>query len=217
MLSIALNADLIKMSSKIVRDNDDINDCNNLLQSKVKFRGTTKEYVKKYGLNVSIATTLYNRYFLLRNRIPFEACAIAEDALFNARCYTVDGTVVYTDAIVYAYYMRADSASHTTNKSSTERMINDYIYITKAFNQLKAIHSDIKEAFDKHILTLKNNAFVKISRTDDANLTEIKHLIAIAYKGGIFPLPNNSFKDIVKNTLLRNPWLLKFLSKHFKR
>ena len=128
LLNISANADFVKMSSKTIGNGDDINNHDNLDSSLILYHGDAKGYVKKYGLNVAIITTLYKRDFLKKNNIRFEPCSYGEDVLFNARCYILTSSVVFTDAIVYGYYVRSSSVSRSINKVRTERIINDYIY-----------------------------------------------------------------------------------------
>lgn len=213
---------ILKFSSKTVGDSENIN-YNNSNTAKILFNGLSIDYVKKYGFNGAVITSLYNREFLNNHNIYFEPYTCYEDLLFNIRCYSIpDIHVKYTDLIVYLYYVRANSSSRNITKDRCFQIINDCIGINNEIREIisktnqNSISSQYIPILQNYQNRLKRGAFHMIVIAKGLVMSDLRRVSKSLYPPQFYPILTKNKSDRIKNIIIRYPILLWVIKKMIK-
>lgn len=182
------------------------------------FHGSAYEYVKKIGFNGAVITSLYRLNFLKKNNILFEKFSYREDLLFNIRCYTLSNiTIKYTSLVIYGYFVRTDSASRLLTKERLIRAIHDFSGIIQVLeSEIIPKSSQLSDILRSWKISLQNEAFLKLFCNPNLTLRELKLLLREESMKVLFPIKSKRKFDILKNYLIRNPILFRYLAKLYK-
>lgn len=157
--------------------------------AEINFEGALKDYVMKYGFRPTVTNTLFN-HILLKD-LTFNSCPVGEDLNFmmevfdkNSSCY-----VISINTPIYSYYMRQNSAMHTTDKKFIGVVINDYISYYRALTNKFYLANYPKSCILSFAMTHIQGVILTKMFAAGFTPKEIKLITNKCLEAGVFPLP----------------------------
>ncbi|MBQ0004133.1 MAG: glycosyltransferase family 2 protein, partial [Treponema sp.] len=146
-----IKTDILNFNYKIIHDKKDS-----------EFSGTDKICTEhnRYAILFEPScpwAKIYNRKFLIDNKIQFPDCYFAEDLVFNVRAYSNAKNIYHFDYTLYNYFVRQDSVSATWKNNH----IKDFLQIVKLLLKESELHELYREEICfitcRHVETLLNS------------------------------------------------------------
>ena len=135
------NVDLIRFYCDIVLQGD--NRVSEHVASRVTFRGSGKEYIRRFGIETFCWNYLYKREFLVSKGLFFTPGIIAEDTDFIFRVMMADPMIISINDHIYQYAIRPNSISTDRSPGNSRRFATDF---AGTLIKMESILKDYKDA-----------------------------------------------------------------------
>lgn len=135
------NVDLIRFYCDIVLQGE--NRVSEHVASRVTFRGSGKEYIRRFGIETFCWNYLYKREFLVSKGLFFTPGIIAEDTDFIFRVMMADPMIVSINDHIYQYAIRPNSISTDRSPDNSRRFATDF---AGTLIKMESILKDYKDA-----------------------------------------------------------------------
>lgn len=173
------------------------------IDNSINFDGTGFDFISKFGLPSFCWLFFYRKSFLDRYHIRFKKYVVGEDSLFTTSVLLHNPKIASTNANIYRYVVRDDSATTRRSKDFARRCVNDYL------NSINDIRLEVQKSniqsflnvYTKFTDIINSKKMFGFSRLMTADYTkkEYKEIIKKCKESSFYPI--KSFTPSLKNRL----------------
>ena len=175
------------------------------IDNSINFDGTGFDFISEFGLPSFCWLFFYRKSFLDEHNLKFKKYVVGEDSLFTTEMLLLNPKIVSTNADIYRYVVRDDSATTRRSKDFARRCVKDYMNSINDI-RLATLKSQIKEypkPYKKFVDTINSKKMFGFSRLMTADYTrkEYKDVIKKCKESSFYPI--ESFTPNLKNKIQR--------------
>ena len=173
------------------------------IKNDITFDGTGFDFINKHGLPSFCWLFFYRKSFLDKYNLRFKKYVVGEDSLFTTAMLLLNPRIVSTNADIYRYVVRDNSATTRRSKDFARRCVTDYL---NSINDIRiaTIKSEINlfpQPFKRFIDTINSKKMFGFSRlmTADYSKQEYIDIIKRCKESSFYPIKN--FAPTLKNKI----------------
>lgn len=176
-----------------------------------------KDLLKKKNVPLdSACASLYDRHFLVDNKLTFSNQSSSEDVEFNAHVYAVAQRVMFSDERVYVYEVRNNSRRHSSGLENKKRyLMNNTRNVAKVKDVI--LTADFDSSEKKDILRRPNSMMLSVlvemlNDKKQINKKIMEEVLSFAESLKVYPVRGTTFsrKSTLLVKLFNIKWIYKF-------
>lgn len=145
-------------------------DNNTNWKGELRFQGNGYEFIEKYGLDTFCVIWLYNRNYIVNNKLLFTDYKLCEDFHFVSRLLLTNPRIISTSANIYRYIIHKNSLTTTRSLDYTRRCVNDFLEaIFEIYNHIYNLKDTNPKVYYNCLQTFESKAIIIYSRILSAN------------------------------------------------
>lgn len=157
------------------------------------------DYAVTHGLFVGcVWSNIYSYDFILREKVRFYEGVLHEDVDFNFRLYPQACRLMFTDILVYHYYVGNASLTRHLSFEKQKKSLLDDILIASRIKSYACTHfsTKVRKEIEKRMNSTLVGLLIGICRNPSFNVHSVKQILEYAVQCKVYPISGRTHTHI---------------------